>query len=113
VTEDFWLRGEPVQVRQDAVWVCLNPTLELECRVWYKGKYYEALVAAKGEEKISELAWWRIKADLACMFALGLSTRQPASADARLDLPVEYPLTGYVDLPMIKFVEVKGTDFEP
>jgi aminopeptidase N len=109
VTEDFWLGGEPVQVRQDAAWVCLNPTLELECRVWYKGKYYEALVAARDEGKIPELAWWRIEADLACMFTLGLSTRQAASGDAGLDLPVQYRVTCDINLPMMRFAEVKDT----
>jgi hypothetical protein len=109
VTEDFWLAGEPVPVRPDAAWVCLNPTLELECRVWYKGKYYEALVAARDEGKISELAWWRIEADLTCMFSLGLSAREVTSPNANLELPVPYCITDDIDLPMMRFAEVKGT----
>jgi aminopeptidase N len=76
-----WLGSEPVTVSAGADWVCLNPDLELECRVWHRGRWSDALKRAREEEKVPYLAWWRVQDDLDALFVLGLSkTRgvQPA-----------------------------------
>jgi aminopeptidase N len=73
VDEQLLIGSEPVELAKEADWVCLNWDLETPCRVWHKGRFHEALVAAVGKGKLEKAVVERLKSDLAWLVGMGVA----------------------------------------
>jgi aminopeptidase N len=87
--EEVWLEREPVQVCATADWVCLDPEQEMLCRVWHRGRWFEALYQQFLVSVIGKEAWDRVIADVQTLWLWGLITELPAGLAESLDLSSE------------------------